>query len=85
MRCPKFRAAAMEHASHWAKVHAADGFVNCARGLAIEAAHEARSIWARRDLFARVIVATQAREGIDTTLDEARAAYDKIQEENHDH
>jgi len=32
----------------------------------------------RRELFSRVIVATQAREGIVTTLKQAKKAYDKI-------
>ena len=31
----------------------------------------------RRELMARVIVAIQAREGIDTTMAQALAAYDK--------
>lgn len=35
----------------------------------------------RRRIMAQVIVATQAREGIDTTLEQAYAAYDRIQEE----
>jgi hypothetical protein len=35
----------------------------------------------RRDLFVEVIVATQAREGIETTEEQARAAYDKVQQE----
>jgi hypothetical protein len=32
----------------------------------------------RRDLMIRVIVATQAREGIKTTQEQAAAAYDKV-------
>ncbi len=33
----------------------------------------------RRKLFAQVIVATQAREGITTSLTQAYCAYDKVQ------
>ena len=36
----------------------------------------------RRWMMARVIVATQAREGIETTLDQALEAYDKVLEES---
>jgi hypothetical protein len=32
----------------------------------------------RRDLMIRTIIATQAREGITTTYDQAAAAYDRI-------
>jgi hypothetical protein len=32
----------------------------------------------RRELFARAIVATQAREGINTTMPQALEAYDKV-------
>jgi hypothetical protein len=32
----------------------------------------------RRKLFIQVIVATQAREGIDTTPEQAATAYDKV-------
>jgi hypothetical protein len=35
----------------------------------------------RRELCVRVIVATQAREGIDTTREQAEAAYDAVQQE----
>lgn len=35
---------------------------------------------ARRRLFCRVIIATQAREGIQTTFVQAEAAYDAVQE-----
>ena len=35
----------------------------------------------RRELFIRVIVATQARERIVTTYEQAARAYDKVQEE----
>ena len=35
----------------------------------------------RRTLMVRAIVATQAREGIVTTLEQAGAAYDKVQQE----
>jgi hypothetical protein len=40
----------------------------------------------RRELMIDVIIATQAREGINTTYEQAAAAYDKIQKEvtNHD-
>ena len=34
----------------------------------------------RRELTASVIVATQAREGITTTIEQARTAYDKVHE-----
>ena len=36
----------------------------------------------RRALMVRVIIATQAREGITTTPAQAEAAYDKILKEN---
>jgi len=32
----------------------------------------------RRELLARVIIATQAREGITTSMKQALAAYDKV-------
>lgn len=35
----------------------------------------------RRKLFAQVIVATQAREGISTSMCQAYSAYDRIQAE----
>ena len=35
----------------------------------------------RKKLMVRVIIATQAREGIDTTQEQAEAAYNKIQQE----
>ena len=35
----------------------------------------------RRKLFVEVIIATQAREGVVTTPEQAQAAYDKIQGE----
>lgn len=35
----------------------------------------------RREMMARVIVATQAREGITTTMAQALAAYDRVQVE----
>lgn len=35
----------------------------------------------RRELFIRVIIATQAREGIVTTKAQAAAAYDRVQHE----
>ena len=34
----------------------------------------------RRQLLVPVIIATQAREGISTTREQAEAAYDKVQE-----
>jgi len=36
----------------------------------------------RRDLMVQTIIATQAREGITTTREQAEAAYDKVQQEN---
>ena len=33
---------------------------------------------ARRDMIVRVIVATQAREGIETTTEQAERAYDRV-------
>lgn len=36
----------------------------------------------RRELMIRVIIATQAREGITTTREQAEAAYDKVQNED---
>ena len=36
---------------------------------------------ARRRLMVRVIVATQAREGVVTTLEQAGVAYDKVRAE----
>ena len=39
---------------------------------------------ARRDLMIQVIMATQNREGIETTYEQAEAAYDKIQKEKGD-
>jgi hypothetical protein len=82
VRSPKFRLAAMEDAAYWAKANVRAGYVTSARMMARDAAHEARAILARRELFARVIVATQAREGITTTMDQARAAYDHHQKED---
>ena len=35
----------------------------------------------RRELSIRTIIATQAREGIETTWDQAAAAYDKVRAE----
>lgn len=35
----------------------------------------------RKTLMVRVIIATQAREGIETTVEQAEAAYDKVQKE----
>lgn len=35
----------------------------------------------RRELCIQVIMATQAREGIDTTYEQAAAAYDVVQKE----
>jgi hypothetical protein len=35
----------------------------------------------RRELLIGVIIAAQAREGIDTTYEQAAAAYDRVQEE----
>lgn len=35
----------------------------------------------RRELMVRALIATQAREGIVTTRDQAEAAYDKVQKE----
>ena len=35
----------------------------------------------RKELMVRVIIATQAREGIETTREQAEAAYEKIQRE----
>ena len=35
----------------------------------------------RRELMVRVIIAAQAREGITTTLEQAKQAYAKVQEE----
>lgn len=35
----------------------------------------------RRELCVRVIIATQAREGITTTREQAEAAYDAVQRE----
>jgi hypothetical protein len=35
----------------------------------------------RRELMVRCIIATQAREGIETTREKAEAAYDKVQRE----
>ena len=34
----------------------------------------------RRELFVRAIIATQAREGIVTTREQAEAAYDRVQQ-----
>jgi hypothetical protein len=36
----------------------------------------------RKELMVRVIIATQAREGIETTPEQAEAAYEKVQREN---
>jgi hypothetical protein len=38
----------------------------------------------RKELMIRVIIATQAREGITTTREQAEAAYDKMQKERRD-
>lgn len=38
----------------------------------------------RRDLVVRCIIAIQSREGIDTTREQAEAAYDKVHRELHD-
>ena len=81
IRSPEFGTVAMEYAAHWARENARAGYVNSARIQASIAAHEGRALLARRELFAHVIVATQGREGITTTLDQARAAYDKVQRE----
>jgi len=35
----------------------------------------------RKELMIRVIIATQAREGIDTTREQAESAYEKLQGE----
>jgi hypothetical protein len=35
----------------------------------------------RRDLLVATIIATQAREGIETTREQAERAYDRVQEE----
>jgi hypothetical protein len=35
----------------------------------------------RRDLFVRTIIATQAREGVETTREQAEVAYDRVQAE----
>ncbi len=35
----------------------------------------------RKELMVRVIIATQAREGIETTREQAEAAYEKVQKE----
>ena len=35
----------------------------------------------RRELMVGVIIATQAREGIETTLEQAERAYDRVQAE----
>jgi len=35
----------------------------------------------RRELMVQTIIATQAREGIETTREQAEAAYDKVQRE----
>ena len=37
---------------------------------------------ARKKLMVRVIIATQAREGIETTQEQAEAAYEKVRREN---
>lgn len=42
-----------------------------------------RNPFKRRKLLVRVIIATQAREGITTSLTQAEAAYDKVQGEKH--
>jgi hypothetical protein len=36
----------------------------------------------RKELMVRVIIATQAREGIETMQEQAEAAYEKVQREN---
>lgn len=38
----------------------------------------------RRKIMIRTIIATQAREGIDTTYEQAEAAYERIQAEKND-
>ena len=38
----------------------------------------------RRALCVMVIIATQAREGIDTTREQAERAYDRVQQEKRD-
>ncbi len=35
----------------------------------------------RKELMVRVIIATQAREGIETTQEQAEAAYERVQRE----
>jgi hypothetical protein len=37
----------------------------------------------RRDLMVETLIATQAREGIETTREQAERAYDRVQEERH--
>lgn len=37
----------------------------------------------RRELMVRTLIATQAREGITTTREQAEAAHDKVQKETH--
>lgn len=39
----------------------------------------------KRKLLVRCIIATQAREGIDTTVEQAEAAYDAVQNEIRNH
>ena len=82
LRDPKFRLMFMESSAHHAKRNVRLGYADDAGYNARQAAHNGRALLARRELLARVIVATQAREGITTTMDQARAAYDKIQEES---
>lgn len=36
----------------------------------------------RKEMMIRVIMATQAREGVETTREQAEAAYEKVQAEN---
>ncbi len=38
----------------------------------------------RKELMVRVIIATQAREGIETTREQAEAAYEKVRKEKRD-
>ena len=37
----------------------------------------------RRELMVRVIMATQLREGVETSREQAEAAYDKVQKEKY--
>lgn len=42
-----------------------------------------RNPFKRRKLMVRIIIATQAREGIQTSQAQAEAAYDKVQQERY--